>query len=226
MYVVIAGAGLVGGMVARKLLENKHDVVVIDADKGICDRLYAETGVVTIVGNAAGIGVLTEAGIDKADCFVAATGADADNLASALLAKSFEVPRVIVRMRDPAYENAYRLAGVNSILRVTDLMVNQMMVEIEQPNIRKVSTIGGGKADIFTITVPPEGRVIGKSVEDIASSDAFPPECIFIAVFREAEGEFVIPRGQTEIQAGDQIFLISTGEDIKQASDVLMAHTR
>ncbi|MFW5798691.1 MAG: NAD-binding protein, partial [Planctomycetota bacterium] len=51
MYVVIAGAGLVGGMVARKLLENKHDVVVVDADKAICDRLYAETGVVTIFGN-------------------------------------------------------------------------------------------------------------------------------------------------------------------------------
>ncbi|MBN2594586.1 MAG: TrkA family potassium uptake protein, partial [Sedimentisphaerales bacterium] len=107
MYIVVAGGGMVGGGLVRSLLDNKHDVVLIEQHKEICDQLYAETGVIAITGSATSIQALTEAGIRKADVLVAATGRDADNLACAILAKSFEVPRVIVRMRDPAYKNAY-----------------------------------------------------------------------------------------------------------------------
>ena len=127
MYIVIAGGGMVGGGLARKLLENKHDVVLIDPDENVCNKLYAETGVVAVKGSATHIEVLKEAGAAKADVVVAATPHDADNLACAILAKSLDVPQVIVRMRDPNYENAYRVAGVNSIVRVTDLMVSQIM---------------------------------------------------------------------------------------------------
>jgi len=143
MYIVVAGGGMVGGGLVRSLLDNKHDVVLIEQHKELCDKLYAETGVVAITGGATSIQALTEAGIRKADVVVAATGSDADNLACAILAKSFDVTRVIVRMRDPAYKNAYIVAGVHSIVRVTDLMVNQMMMDIENPEVRRITTIGG-----------------------------------------------------------------------------------
>ena len=103
MYIVVTGGGMVGGGLVHRLLDNKHDVVLIEQDKEICDKLYAETGVVAINGSATSIEALNEAGIGKADVVVAATVNDADNLACAILAKSFEVPQIIVRMRDPAY---------------------------------------------------------------------------------------------------------------------------
>ncbi|MCD6335635.1 MAG: TrkA family potassium uptake protein [Candidatus Latescibacteria bacterium] len=221
MYIVIAGAGMVGSALARKLLEAKHDVVIIDQNKETCDKLYAQTGVVAIHGNVARIEILNEAAIEKADVAIAATGSDADNLACAILAKSFGVPRIIVRMRNPAYEKAYRLAGVTSIVRVLDLMVNQMIMEIEQPRVRRIVTIGGGKADIFVIIIPQGAKVAGKSVEAIARHPKFPSQCVFIAVYNEQTEEFSIPRGERVIREGDEVFLISTAEDIKMAADFL-----
>ena len=100
MYIIIAGGGMVGGRLARKLLDNKHDVVLVEPDKEICDNLYARMGVLAINGNATSIVVLKDAGIDKADIFVAATGSDADHLACSILAKSLGVSDVLVRMRN------------------------------------------------------------------------------------------------------------------------------
>jgi trk system potassium uptake protein TrkA len=226
MYVVVAGGGMVGGGLVRSLLDNKHDVVLIERHKELCDELYAETGVVAITGSATSIQALNEAGIRKADVVVAATGSDADNLACAILAKSFDVPRVIVRMRDPAYKNAYIVAGVNSIIRVTDLMVNQMMMDIENPEVRRITTIGGGKADIFLVKVPEGAKVAGQSIKDIVGSRHFPNECTFVAVYDQKTELFSIPRGMQVINEGNELFLISAAENIKKAVDFLTAKKR
>lgn len=223
MYIVIAGAGMVGGELARRLVEDKHDVVIIDHDKEVCDKLYSEIGVVAINGDAAQIDILNEADIGKADVVVAAMIGDVDNLACAILAKSLGVPQIIVRMRDPAYEDAYRLAGVTSIVSVIDLMINQMIMEVEQPEVRRIMTIGGGRADIFTVIIPRGAKVAGRRVEDIVKNSKFPSQCVFIAVYNQETEEFAIPRGEQVINEGDEVFLISTAEDIKEAVDFLTA---
>jgi len=223
MYIIVAGGGMVGGELIRKLLDNKHDVVLVEQNKVICDKVYAESGVVAITGGATSIESLVEAGIQKADVLVAATGSDADNLACSILAKSFDVPRIIVRMRNPAYKNAYRVAGVDSIIRVTDLMVSQMIMDIENPEVRRITTIGGGKADIFVIIVPEQAKVAGKSIKEIVGSRHFPSECVFIAVFNEKTEALAIPKGEQIINEGDELFLVSTTENIRQAVDFLTA---
>lgn len=225
MYIVVAGGGMVGGGLVRRLLENKHDVVLVEHEKEICDRLYAETGVIAINGSATRIEILREAKIEKADIFVGATGDDADNLAAAILARSFDVSQIVVRMRNPAYENAYRVAGVNTVVRVTDLMVNQMMMEIEKPQVQKITSIGSGRADIFRVVVPEDATVAGRSVQEIAESQKFPAQCTFIAVYNKDTDEFLIPRGKQIVNAGDELFLISTAENIKAAADFLTART-
>jgi len=178
---------------------------------------------VAICGKATRIDVLKEAGVEKADAIVVATPDDADNLASAILAKSLNVPRVIVRMRDPEYENAYKVAGVHKIVRVTDLMVNQMMMEIENPKVRRITTIGGGRANIFMVIVPKGGRAAGKTVKEIASNESFPSQCVFIAIYTEEKGELSIPRGEQVVHEGDELFLISTAENIRKVADFLTA---
>lgn len=225
MYIVVAGGGMVGGGLARRLLENKHDVVLIDPREDVCNKLYAETGVIAVNGSATRIEVLKEAGVAKADIVVAATPNDADNLACAILAKSLNVPQIIVRMRDPNYENAYKVADVNTIVRVTDMMVNQMMMEIEKPKVRKITTIGSGRADIFVVVVPESARIAGKSVKEIAEIPQFPSQCTFIAVFNKEKEEFSIPRGSQIISEGDELFLISTAASIKEVVDFITAKT-
>jgi trk system potassium uptake protein TrkA len=221
MYIIIGGVGQVGMELARRLAENKHDIVIIDADERVCDKVYAELGVVAINGNIARIETLVEANIEKADCVVTSTGSDTDNLACVILAKSFGVPQVIARMRNPSYENAYKLAGVTSVVRVTDLLVNLMIVEIEKPKVRRVLTIGGGKADIYSLVVPEGARVAGQTVQEIARSPAFPPDSIFVAVFNREKDEVSIPRGQQVIHEGDELLMISPADQIKNVTDFL-----
>ncbi|MCK4448302.1 MAG: NAD-binding protein [Candidatus Marinimicrobia bacterium] len=222
MYIVIAGAGMVGGDLARMLLEKKHDVVVIDQKKEVCDKLYSKTGVIAINGSSARIEVLKEANVEKADVLIAATVSDADNLACAILAKSFDVPQIIVRMRNPAYENAYKVAGANTIVRVTDLMVNQIMMEIDRPKARKITAVGEGRAYIFEVVVPENAKIAGNSVKDIAESPGFPSQCVFTGVYNKSREKFSIPRGNHVINEGDELFLVSTAQNIKKAVDFLI----
>lgn len=212
---------MVGSVLAMKLLENKHDVVVIDEDNTVCEKLYEETGVVAVTGSAIRIDTLKAADVQKADVLVAATGDDANNVACIILAKSLGVPRLIARMRDPAYEKAYKLAGADSILRVTDLMANQMLLQIEQPKLRKVTSIGGGRADIFVHVVQKDAQVSGSTVKDIASNNNFPSGCVFVAIYNEKTQELIIPRGNQMINEGDELFLISSAKDIKKAVEFL-----
>ena len=223
MYIVIAGAGIVGGELAFKLVENRHDVIIIDKDKEVCDRLYSEIGVVAINGDGARIEILKEADIEKADIVVAAMRDDVDNLTCAILAKSLNVPQIAVRMRDPAYEDAYKLAGATSIVRVADLMVNEMMMEIEQPQVRRIMTIAGGGGEIFMVIIPPNARIAGMSVSEIANSAKFPSQCVFISVYDQEKEEISFPRGDHVINEGDSVFLVSTTDDVKEAADFLTA---
>ncbi len=222
MYIIIAGAGLVGGTLAEKMLESKHDVVVIDQDKETCDRLYAKIGVVAVNGSVTSVNSLREAGIRKADVTVAATESDTDNLAFAILCKSFDVPHVIARMRNPEYEKAYNLAGVDAVLRVTDLLVNQMMVEIDHPHAQRMTTIGGGKGSICRVVIPENAYIAGQTVADIVERNDFPRESLFLAKLDKENREFSIARGKHVINAGDELFFVSRNEDIQKIIDILI----
>ena len=226
MYIIVAGGGTVGGRLVDSLVENKHDVVVIDRDKDVCDRLYSRTGAVTISGDAARIEILNEAGIEKADIVVASMGNDVDNLACAILAKSVGVPQIIVRMRNMAYETAYKIAGATSIVRVTDLMINEMMMEIEQPEVRRIMTIGGGRGEIFMVIIPTGAKIAGKTVQDIAKVSKFPSQCVFVAVYSQEKEEIFFPRGDQVISEGDQVFLVAPTENVKVAADFLTEKDR
>ena len=196
-------------------------MVVIDRDKETCDRLYSEAGVVAINGNGARIETLHEAGIEKADAVVGAMRDDVDNLTCAILAKSLGVPQIIVWMRNPAYEDAYKLAGVTAVVRVADLMINQMMIEIEHPAVRRIMTIGGGRGEIFMVIIPSGARIAGMNVEDIVNMPRFPEQCVFIATYSQESEEISFPRGDQIINEGDEVFLISPTEDVKKAADCL-----
>ena len=78
MYVVIAGGGLIGGSLARKLAANRHDVVVVERDKSVCEEIAARIGVLSINGPATSIEALEEAGIQKADVAIGALPRDGD----------------------------------------------------------------------------------------------------------------------------------------------------
>lgn len=222
MYIIIAGAGIIGRQITHLLTQNNHDIVVIDKNPDTCNTVYAETGAMTINGDATDINILKKAGASKAEVIVCLMRTAADNISCALMAKSLGIPQIVARLREPQYEEAYKLAGINNIVRMTDLLANQILMEVEKPKVRKVITLGGGKADIYTVKIPAEAKSIGMSIKEIAESRSFPDECVFVGIYKETENDFLIPRGNYKIHESDEIFLSSKSQHIKQATDFLI----
>ncbi|MBN1697379.1 MAG: TrkA family potassium uptake protein [Spirochaetales bacterium] len=221
MYIIVCGAGTIGTEVTKLLVAHRHNVVVIDKDSLACQVVHSETGAPAIVGNVTDLTVLEKAGARNADIVLCLARLDSDNITSALLAKSLGVPRIIARLYNPHYEESYRLAGVSLLVRVADLLINQIMIEIEQPKVRNIMTLGKGKADVFAIKIPAKAKSIGIKIREITQHKKFPDECVFMGVYKEEIDEFVIPRGEYELAAGDTVFLITKKEFIEHAADFL-----
>jgi len=75
---------------------------------------------------------------------------------------------------DPRYEQAYKLAGVTSVVRMADLLLNQIIMEVEQPRVRKIMVLGGGKAQIYAVKIPDKARSIGMAIREITREKRFP----------------------------------------------------
>lgn len=221
MYIIVAGAGLIGRRITEILVNKKHDVVVIELKREVCESVYSATGAVTVQGNATDISVLKEAGGSKADVILTMMGTDADNISCSLLAKSLDVPRIISRLKNPLYEDAYKLAGVNAIVREAELLLSQIITEIEQTGVKKIMSIGGGKANIYSMTIPENAQSIGMQIKDIANEKEFPTGCVFMGIYKESDDDFLIPRGHHTIRENDTVFLIAASSDIQKASDFL-----
>ena len=105
MRVAIAGAGNVGLYIANDLREVGHDVLIIEQNPAVKERAVTAEGVEWHIADACEVSSLGDAGLDRCDVMVAATGDDEDNLVVSLLAKTeFAVPRVIARVNHPKNE--------------------------------------------------------------------------------------------------------------------------
>jgi trk system potassium uptake protein len=133
MFVVIVGCGRVGSSIAKKMLSEGHEVSVLDEDPEAIAQLekgevqtWEDLGGSFTVGTALEIDALLEAGIDRADAFVASTDGDNTNLVIAQVAqRRFEVNKVVVRVLDPARARWYEEQGLRTVCP-TQIAINQL----------------------------------------------------------------------------------------------------
>jgi trk system potassium uptake protein TrkA len=209
MYVIIAGGGIAGSAIATSLVQRKHDVVVVEQDRERCEHVYARIGAVMVNGSATDINTLKEAGIAKADVAIAALYRDSDNLTFTIMARSFNVPRIMVKMRDPAYLEAYKIAGATSICNQIELFRNNIMMELRNPNIRVITRLEDRNAQLIMIRFPASADSEGTRIIDLVKRDAFTKDCVFAGILRESEDQIVLPRGSDLVYPGDKLFLVA-----------------
>jgi trk system potassium uptake protein len=218
MYIIIAGGGVIGKGLAKRLIESKHDVVIIDIDQKACEEIYSKYGAVTVIGNATDMDTLESAKIDKCDTAVAVMRKDTDNLAFSILAKHFNVKQILARMNDPKYENVYKIAGVTNIARTTDILIDSIISDIESPEVRKVISLGDIEIDI--INVQDNSNCINKNITSIVKQKDFPDNLIITAIYQDRNEMFIVPHGNTIINANDRIFLCGHKKDILKAAKI------
>jgi len=219
MRIVVAGAGLAGRRLIASLAASRHDVIAIDLNRELCELVSSKLGVVALCGNATDITVLEEAEIGRADVAVALMRQSADNLAFSLLAKAAQVKRIIARMPNPKYRQAYEQAGVTSIIDVTGLFLDQLLLEIEHPQIHQLATFAAGKGIIVSLKAPPNSRATGKTVQEVVADRRFPEACVIAGLIRAQDDRLVAPSGSQRLLAGDQLLLCGTVAAIAGAAD-------
>ncbi len=221
MYIVIAGGGISGSILASALAERKHDVVVIDLHNERCEAIYAQSGVITVNGNSTDINTLKAAGIEKANIAIGAMYSDPANLTFAILAKSFKVQRIMVKMRDPAYARVYEAAGISSVCNMIELFRNKILMELENPNVRIISNLEDRNTQLIMIRYPGDDPDKGITIMELARKDIFSEDCVFAGIFQNKINKIIMPRGADKVYPDDKLFIVAHKTRVKIISNYI-----
>ncbi|MEG4864623.1 MULTISPECIES: potassium channel family protein [unclassified Microcoleus] len=221
MYVLIGGAGMMGLGLAQHLLKLGHTVAIIDADPLACRFAREKIGVMAFEGSAVSMTVLLEAGIRKANAVVTALSDDALNLALIALSRSYGISHIVVRMRDREFLEAYRLTGASHIISTVDLAVASMANAIEYPQIESMMHFEQGQIEVLKLPVPGDCNVAGRTVAQIALDSGFPTGSLIIGYQCHACANLEIPNGNTVLEAGSTILVVTRPELVHSMIDYL-----
>ena len=216
MRIVIVGGGKLGYHLATIMLERKHDVRLVEKNKLRCMRLANELDVEVICGDGTEIETLDDAGTQNADCFIAVTGQDQDNLVASQLAKrQFKAIKVIARANDPRNMDALRILGADIVVSSTEIITNLIEQEVDIAEMHLLATLNKGRAGICTMTLPPDTALEGVTLKDID----LPESSLIISIVRG--DAMMIPNGNTVIHANDEIVAVCEGKSQKQLLRIL-----
>jgi trk system potassium uptake protein TrkA len=205
MYIIIIGGGKVGYYLSKTLLNQEHELLIIERDKRKCEALTAELGGIVQRGDGTDSLVMEEAGMARAGLVVAVTGDDEDNLMICQMAKKkFGVQRAIARINNPKNEHIFRILGIDSTVSVTDLILAQIEREIPAHSLVHLLTLREAGATFIEAQVPADSPIIGKPLRDLK----IPDNCVIPLVIRKGKG--IIPYGETQLFAGDEVIAVTT----------------
>ncbi len=223
MRVLIIDGGPQGQNIADRLLAKdefrlvfraaEHQITFIEEDPARCLELEQRYNVPIYQGDGTQRELLEQVGADNVDVTIAASEDDGRNVIAALQAKRLGLGRVIAIVQDPEYVS---LLAEQGIAAISAPWATAAMVEnyLDRPGVAELFEIGSGAASLVSVIVPGGGDVDGRRIMEIE----IPRECIVAAVIRESD--FVVPRGDTTIRAGDQVVLVGPTKAVKEAHDV------
>ena len=210
MYIVITGGGKVGEYLATVLLRSGNEVVVIERDVKVADRLsMILTGRYMIIrGDGCDSRFQEDAGIRKADVFVAATGKDDNNLVACEIAsRIYNVPRCIARVNAPKNQRIFRALDIESISS-TEMIANLIEEETLIGSVNVVSSLTHGNVVLAELSVP---HMHNHSNDDgvLAYDVEMPENSLIVAVSSKDDVEVVgeetrLYPGDTAVVAADR----------------------
>lgn len=204
MYIIVVGGGKVGYYLTKTLVNEGHEVLLIERDPAKVE-IYAERfGSVVLAGDGAEAATQATAGAARADVVIAVTGEDEDNLVVCQVAKTkFHVGRTIARVNNPKNEHLFRMLGIDVTVSQTNFILNLIEQAIPERNFIHLLSLRHADLSIIEATISEESPVANQTIDEIE----LPVDCVIAAIARGAD--VIVPRGSTTINPGDEVIAIT-----------------
>ena len=172
MYVIVIGAGRVGYYLAKALLDEGHEVLIIERAAAIAAIASDELGSICVRGDGCEATTLASVGTNRADMFIAVTGDDEDNLVACQVAKHmFNVPRTVARIRNPKNEDIFRRLGIDVVVNTTNIILESIEEEVPTHTLIHLRDIRDKDMGIVEVKIPPGAPTIGKPIKELSLTE-------------------------------------------------------
>lgn len=207
MRVAIAGAGSVGRSIGAELVENGHQVMLIDRDPGAIKPERIESAE-WVLADACEVSSLEEAGLQTCDVVIACTGDDKVNLVLSLLAKTeFAVNRVVGRVNDPRNEWLFTDAwGVDVAVSTPRILAALVEEAVSVGDLVRLFTLRQGEANLVEVTLAPDTAMAGRPVRDLQ----LPRDAALVTILRG--GRVIVPSADEPVEPGDELLFVASPE--------------
>jgi len=219
MKIIILGAGQVGASLADHLANEANDITVVDTDTARLRELQDRLDIRTVEGKASYPSALDQAGAQDADMLIAVTNSDEVNMIACQVAHTlFNIPTKIARVREHDYLQRdkaifdIKAIPVDVLISPEELVTMHIKRMIQHPGALQVLDFAGGRAQLVAVRAYYGGPLVGR---EIAYLRAHMPnvDTRVAAIFRQDRP--IIPRGDTVIEADDEVFFIAARQDIR-----------
>jgi trk system potassium uptake protein TrkA len=210
MNVLIVGAGKSGTYLAEKL-RSGHNVTLVEIRPDRVQYLTSRMPDCRVVrGDGCEPSVLDRAGVGSADLVAALTGDDEDNLVVSFLSKNtYFVPLVFARTNHPKNEWMFtRTWGVDVAISTASVIYSLIEKEVSLGDVISLMRLSTEDMVIDEVTLPADAKACGKALSELD----LPKRAHVMAII--SGGEVVVPRGDTVLNAGDEVLILSeVGEE-------------
>ena len=219
MRVAIAGAGAVGRSIASELLENGHEVLLIDKSPRSI-KVESVPRAEWLLADACEISSLDDAALHRCNVVVAATGDDKSNLVVSLLAKTeYGVPRVVARINHPLNEWLFNESwGVDVAVSTPRLLSALVEEAVSVGDLVRLMTFRQSEVNLVELTLPADASLTGRRVGAIE----WPADTALVAILRE--GRVIVPEADDPLEAGDELLFVANENVEEQLADLLNGH--
>ena len=217
MFVLIAGGGRTAAQLTNWLLNQQHEVRLVEHRRDVLALLHRELPTEVIFeGDALSADALEQAGLGRAQVFTACIPDDADNLVLCYLARTrFKVARIIAQINNP--RNAWlfdRTFCVDVALNQSEILARLIEEEMSLGDMMTLLKLRRGQYSIVEEKIPRGARSIGVAIKDLG----LPDECVIAAVIRQ--GKMVMPRGPLALEEGDEVLAVTDHDGAERLAEL------
>ena len=216
MRVIIVGGGQVGFNLANRLSQENQDVVLVDSDPDRAQYAAEHLDIHTVHGNGASVPVLEEAGVRGAKLLLSVTSRDEVNLIACLAATRMGVPHTISRISNPDYYAqgsvlSREQLGIDRMINPEREAAKETYQLLKSAAATDLVSFADGHVQLIGLRVRRGAPIVGVKLADLAKKLG---DFHYVTVAIVRDGETIIPRGDSTMEPGDQIYMLSPTEEV------------